>query len=209
MKLFKQLYNTYFRQPEEEVAVPIKPQVIDNTKITIPESVSNQRKEIKLKDKVGTAIYDPNIKESPIFTTYREEMKKIIRDRVGKSLEDKNIADKLANSFITIASGESQMDPKAQRINLNKSIDTGLFQINNKTAADLQKRYNLPEYDKNDYNSQINYALVNYADGGRDRWNYYKNNQTDYKKQMEGLADLTEEESQKARDYIKAYILNK
>lgn len=211
MSLFKQLYNNYFKPIEVVNEQPVKEvlKTVDTTQINIPESVSSQIKQKTFKDASGTAIYDPNISTKPEMQTYRENIQSIIKDRMYKTLEDKKIAEKLANSFITIAKGESQLDPKAQRINLNKSIDTGLFQINNETAKDLQKRYGLPEYNKDDYNSQINYALVNYADGGRNRWNYYKNNQQDYKKQMGGLEDLTEEESQLAREYIKKTIFNK
>lgn len=179
-------------------------------KILIPESVSKLIKQKEGTDNRGTYFMDYNVLKSPTFKTYRDDIQNLVLNRTKSMLGENNpIAYKLTNSLLSIIEMESRFDPKARRINLdrNKSVDTGLFQINSSNAKDIRDRYNLPEYDLEDYNSQIDYALATYADGGRNRWSSYSNNQELYKQIMGGRQDLTKEESQATRDLLKKKFL--
>lgn len=179
-------------------------------KILIPESVSKLIKQKEGTDNRGTYFMDYNILKSPTFKTYRDDIQNLVLNRTKSILGENNpIAHKLTNSLLSIIEMESRFDPKARRINLdkNKSVDTGLFQINSGNAKYIRDKYNLPEYNPEDYNSQIDYALATYADGGRNRWSSYSNNQELYKQIMGSRQDLTEEESQSTRDLLKNKFL--
>lgn len=176
---------------------------METNKILIPDIVRGGINQTQGRDKLGSYSVDYNIEAQDGWKPYRVSLEDLIRTKINNIPNmDKKISDKLANSMLAIMKGESKYDPLARRINLDKTVDTGLFQINSSNATYLKNKYNLDDYDVNDYNSQINYALATYANGGRNRWNFYKNNQKDYIKNMNNQSDLTEEESQLARDII-------